>query len=144
MLSWGLIIPHNWRKTLLCMRPNALWMFFQSVLWEQPSFPALSELDSITCNTFGWSFSWSQVISSPACIDQYSPENSRVISRFLEFSFCAVLYSPVLLLQTLAPLVSPKFQLCLIKWGSPPASPCLRPPYAVAWKLSQDNKLEPS
>lgn len=29
--------------------------------------------------TFGWSFSWPQVISSPACTDQYSPENWKEI-----------------------------------------------------------------
>ena len=98
VLSLGLIIPHNWGKTLLCTLSTALWMMlFQYVLWEQPLFPALFELGSITSNTFRWSLSWPQVISSPACPDQYSPENSReILSRFLEFSFCAALSSLVL------------------------------------------------
>lgn len=88
---------------------------------------------------------WPQVISSLACTDQNSPENSReILSRFPEFSFCAALSSLVLCAANSSHFGFTGSQLYLIKRGTPPGSSCGPHGCAEAWKFSQGSKLESS
>lgn len=123
----------------LTMSTLLLWLrrFSSLAVWEQALFtgkysfescwmvpPALGSFLSHTADQYCWILKWSD-----------PPQISGLC--FL----CVCPYSSVTTLSMPATLFSLDAQLCLLRWGGAVGSAFVSPPYTVAWKCSQNIKL---
>lgn len=136
-VSWGLIIPHCWCKSLLCSLPTAMWiMGFSRLAGGNTGHLILSVGLSLV----------SQVVTSHVCTDHHvcalSSQSGGGPFRYLQYVSALFASLQCSVLWSLALLVSPHSQLCLLVSGCLLGPIRIPSPWVVSWKLFQSNKLE--